>query len=58
LTTRLAATVGDRVTIDGAGVEVNGVWLANSQPSVADAAGRPARPTRLLRLAAAANNIS
>jgi conjugative transfer signal peptidase TraF len=41
---RLAATVGDRVTIDGAGVEVNGVRLANSKPCVADAAGRPLKP--------------
>ena len=38
---RLAATAGDRVTINGAGVEVNGVRLPNSEPCVADAAGRP-----------------
>jgi conjugative transfer signal peptidase TraF len=41
---RLAATVGDRVTINGAGVEVNGVRLANTKPCVADAAGRPLQP--------------
>jgi type IV secretory pathway protease TraF len=29
---RLAATAGDRVTINGAGVEVNWVRLANSKP--------------------------
>jgi conjugative transfer signal peptidase TraF len=41
---RLAATAGDRVTINGAGVEVNWVRLANSKPYVADAAGRPLQP--------------
>ena len=32
---RLAGVPGDRVTIDAAGVEVNGIHLANSSPSPA-----------------------
>ena len=38
---RLAGVPGDRVTIDAAGVEVNGIHLANSAPLPCDAAGRP-----------------
>ena len=38
---RLAGVPGDRVTIDAAGVEVNGIHLANSSPLPCDAAGRP-----------------
>jgi conjugative transfer signal peptidase TraF len=38
---RLAGIAGDRVTIDLAGVEVNGVRLTNSAPLTKDAAGRP-----------------
>jgi conjugative transfer signal peptidase TraF len=41
---RLAATAGDRVTIDLAGVEVNGIRLANSAPRNVDGAGRPLQP--------------
>jgi hypothetical protein len=44
---RLAATAGDRITINAVGVEVNGVSLANSKPCVADAAGRPLQPCAL-----------
>jgi conjugative transfer signal peptidase TraF len=38
---RLAGVPGDRVTIDAAGVEVNGVRLFNSTPMTHDGAGRP-----------------
>jgi conjugative transfer signal peptidase TraF len=38
---RVAATAGDRVTIELAGVQVNGIRLANSAPSDWDGAGRP-----------------
>jgi conjugative transfer signal peptidase TraF len=38
---RLAGVAGDRVTIDSAGVEVNGIRLANSAPCNRDGAGRP-----------------
>ncbi len=41
---RVAATAGDRVTIDSAGVEVNGIRLANSAPRKWDSAGRPLQP--------------
>jgi conjugative transfer signal peptidase TraF len=41
---RLAATAGDRVTIDSGGVEVNGIRLANSAPRNFDGGGRPLRP--------------
>ena len=41
LVKRLAGVAGDRVTIDSAGVEVNGIRLANSTPSNCDSAGRP-----------------
>ena len=37
---RLVGVPGDRVTIDSAGVEVNGVRLANSAPLAKDGAGR------------------
>jgi conjugative transfer signal peptidase TraF len=40
---RLAGVPGDRVTIDSAGVMVNGVCLANSTPLLFDGAGRPLR---------------
>jgi conjugative transfer signal peptidase TraF len=40
---RLVAIAGDRVTINSAGVEVNGARLANSAPMTKDAAGRPLR---------------
>ena len=39
LVKRLAGVAGDRVTIDSAGVEVNGIRLANSTPSNCDSAG-------------------
>jgi conjugative transfer signal peptidase TraF len=38
---RLVGVAGDRVTIDAAGVEVNGTLLVNSRPLKADGAGRP-----------------
>jgi conjugative transfer signal peptidase TraF len=38
---RLVGVVGDRVTIDGTGVVVNGIRLANSVPLKVDGAGRP-----------------
>jgi conjugative transfer signal peptidase TraF len=38
---QVVALGGDRVTIDQEGVQVNGVLLKNSAPSLADAAGRP-----------------
>ena len=38
---RLAAVTGDRVTIDSAGVSVNGSRLPNSTPLAFDADGRP-----------------
>lgn len=38
---RLAAVAGDRVTINSAGVEVNGVRLMNSKPMTNDGDGRP-----------------
>jgi conjugative transfer signal peptidase TraF len=41
---RLAGVAGDRVTIGSAGVEVNGMRLANSTPRNCDGAGRPLRP--------------
>jgi conjugative transfer signal peptidase TraF len=41
---RLAGVAGDRVTIDLAGVEVNGIRLANSAPCNCDGAGRPLQP--------------
>jgi len=41
---RVAATAGDRVTIDLAGVQVNGIRLANSAPLPCDLAGRPLQP--------------
>jgi conjugative transfer signal peptidase TraF len=44
---RLAAVGGDRVTIDLAGVEVNGIRLVNSAPLPCDRAGRPLRPYAL-----------
>jgi len=44
---RLAATAGDRVTIDSSGVEVNGMRLANSAPLPCDTAGRPLQPYAL-----------
>lgn len=37
---RLVATAGDRVTIDSAGVEVNGIRQARSTPLPCDGAGR------------------
>ncbi len=36
-----------RVTIDSAGVEVNGIRLANSAPLPCDGAGRPLQPYAL-----------
>ena len=47
LVKRLAAAAGDRITIDSAGVEVNGIRLANSVPCNCDGAGRPLRPYAL-----------
>jgi len=44
LVKRLAAVAGDRVTIDSAGVEVNGIRLANSAPCNCDGGGRPLQP--------------
>jgi conjugative transfer signal peptidase TraF len=41
---RLAGVAGDRVTIDSAGVEVNGIREANSVPLTCDGAGRPLQP--------------
>jgi conjugative transfer signal peptidase TraF len=41
---RLAGVAGDRVTIDWAGVEVNGTRLVNSAPHNCDGAGRPLQP--------------
>lgn len=41
---RLAGVSGDRITIDAAGVEVNGVRLVNSAPRTCDRAGRPIKP--------------
>jgi conjugative transfer signal peptidase TraF len=41
---RLTAVAGDKVTIDSAGVEVNGIRLANSAPRNCDGAGRPLQP--------------
>jgi conjugative transfer signal peptidase TraF len=41
---RVAGVGGDRVTIDSAGVEVNGIRLANSAPRNCDGAGRPLQP--------------
>jgi conjugative transfer signal peptidase TraF len=38
---RLAGVAGDSVTIDSAGVEVNGIRLANSAPCNCDGTGRP-----------------
>jgi conjugative transfer signal peptidase TraF len=38
---RLVGVAGDRVKIDSAGVEVNGIGLKNSAPLTYDAAGRP-----------------
>jgi conjugative transfer signal peptidase TraF len=38
---RIVGVSGDRVTIDSAGVEVNGIRLKNSAPLKFDAAGRP-----------------
>jgi len=38
---RLVAVVGDRVTINALGVEVNGITLANSAPLAEDASGFP-----------------
>jgi conjugative transfer signal peptidase TraF len=38
---RIVGVYGDRVTIDSAGVEVNGIRLKNSIPLQRDAAGRP-----------------
>jgi conjugative transfer signal peptidase TraF len=38
---RIVGVAGDRVTIDSAGVEVNGIRLKNSAPLIHDAAGRP-----------------
>jgi conjugative transfer signal peptidase TraF len=44
---RLTGVAGDRVTIDSAGVEVNGIRLANSAPCNFDGAGRPLQPCAL-----------
>jgi conjugative transfer signal peptidase TraF len=41
---RLVGGAGDRVTIDSAGVDVNGILLKNSAPLKCDAAGRPMVP--------------
>src|SRR6202022_966436 len=41
---RLAGVAGDRVTIGSAGVEVNGIRLANSAPCDHDGSGRPLQP--------------
>jgi conjugative transfer signal peptidase TraF len=41
---RVVATAGDRVTIDSAGVEVNGIRLVNSAPLPCDRVGRPLEP--------------
>jgi conjugative transfer signal peptidase TraF len=38
---RLVGVAGDRVTIDSAGVQVNGIRMKNSTPLKCDAAGRP-----------------
>jgi conjugative transfer signal peptidase TraF len=38
---RIVGVAGDRVTIDSAGVVVNGIRLTNSAPLKCDAAGRP-----------------
>jgi conjugative transfer signal peptidase TraF len=44
---RLVGVTGDRVTIDSAGVEVNGIRLANSAPCDCDGASRPLQPYAL-----------
>jgi conjugative transfer signal peptidase TraF len=44
---RLAGVAGDRVTIDSAGVQVNGIRLANSAPRNCDGAGRSLQPCLL-----------
>src|SRR5207253_112518 len=44
---RVAATAGDRVTIDSGGVEVNGIRLANSAPMPFDRSGRALQPYAL-----------
>jgi conjugative transfer signal peptidase TraF len=44
LVKRLVAIAGDRVTIDSAGVEVNGIRRVNSAPRNHDGADRPLRP--------------
>jgi conjugative transfer signal peptidase TraF len=41
---RLSGVAGDRITINAAGVEVNGIRLANSVPCSCDGAGRPLQP--------------
>jgi conjugative transfer signal peptidase TraF len=41
---RLAGVAGDRVTIDSAGVQVNGIRLPNSAPCNCDGAGRALQP--------------
>jgi conjugative transfer signal peptidase TraF len=41
---RLIGVPGDRVTIDAAGVQVNGIRLANSMPCSCDGAGRSLQP--------------
>jgi conjugative transfer signal peptidase TraF len=44
---RLVGVAGNRVTINGEGVEVDGVRLPNSKPRNQDAAGRPLQPYSL-----------
>ena len=54
---RLAATAGDRITIDSAGVEVNGIRLVNSTPLPSDRAGRPLQPYALKDYVLGANEV-
>jgi conjugative transfer signal peptidase TraF len=44
---RLVGVAGDRVSIDSAGAEVNGIRLKNSAPLKFDGAGRPLVPYQL-----------
>jgi conjugative transfer signal peptidase TraF len=54
---RLVGVAGDRVTIDSAGVEINGVRLKNSTPLPRDAAGRPLQAYFLKEYVLAAGEI-
>jgi conjugative transfer signal peptidase TraF len=54
---RVAAAAGDRVTINLAGVHVNGIRLANSAPLPCDGAGRALKPYAIMDYVLGPNEV-